>query len=187
MRRPISRLIAAAVASLAISMFFSAAPPTQAAEGPVNCVSQTHQGACYEFVWVDGVEVRMTFAQAGHPLSQIPNAKVQNFYVIAPQTGTPQGDIPPIHDHTMQAAPGDPEWTPFMHGYFVLCSELGLASGACVATFTDFPGLGTLPLAKSVNGQPLTSAKAIEEGIDVGLLVAVDTGAVFIGTVSPTR
>ena len=187
MRRPISRLIAAAVASLAISMFFSAAPPTQAAEGPVNCVSQTHQGACYEFVWVDGVEVRMTFAQAGHPLSHIPNAKVQNFYVIAPQTGTPQGDIPPIHDHTMQAAPGDPEWTPFMHGYFVLCSELGLASGSCVATFTDFPGLGTLPLAKSVNGQPLTSAKAIEEGIDVGLLVAVDTGAVFIGTVSPTR
>jgi hypothetical protein len=76
--------------------------------GPVNCVSQTHQGACYEFVWVNGVEVRMTFPQAGTPLSTIPNAKVQNFYVIAPQTDTPQGDIPPIHDHTIQAAPGDP-------------------------------------------------------------------------------
>jgi hypothetical protein len=187
MRRSISRSIAVAVVSIAISMFVSAGLPAQAAEGPVNCVSQTHQGACYEFVWVDGVEVRMTFAQAGHPLSHIPNAKVQNFYVVAPQTETPQGDIPPIHDHTIQAAPGDPDWTPFMHGYFVLCSAVGLTSGDCVATFTEFPGVGTLPLAKSVDGEPLTSAKTIEGGIDAGLLVAVDTGAVLIGTVSPAR
>jgi len=163
-----------------------AAPGAQAA-GLVNCVEQTHRGACYEFVWVNGVEVRMTFAQAGHPLSTIPNAKVQNFYVIAPQTDTPQGDIPPIHDHTIQAAPGDPGFTPFMHGYFVICSAEGLTSGDCVATFTQFPGAGTLPLAKSVNGQPLTSAETIEAGIDAGLLVAVDTGAVFIGTVSHAK
>jgi|SRR5215216_7658478 len=177
--------IAVAVVSIAISMFVSAVPAAQAA--PVNCVHQTHQGACYEFVWVNGVEVRMTFPQAGNPLPTIPNAKVQNFYVIAPQTATPQGDIPPIHDHTIQAAPGDPGWTPFMHGYFVLCSTEGLTSGDCVATFTQFPGDGTLPLAKSVNGEPLTSAETIEAGIDAGLLVAVDTGAVFIGTVSSAR
>ena len=187
MRRLIRRSIAIAVAvvSIAISMFVSAVPAAQAA--PVNCVNQTHKGACYEFVWVHGVEVRMTFPQAGNPLPHIPNAKVQNFYVIAPQTATPQGDIPPIHDHTIQAAPGDPGWTPFMHGYFVICSAEGLTSGDCVPTFTDFPGFGTLPLAKSVNGEPLTSAETIEAGIDAGLLVAVDTGAVFVGTVSPAR
>ena len=185
MCRLIRRSIAVAVVSIAISMFVSAVPAALAA--PVNCVNQTHKGACYELVWVHGVEVRMTFPQAGTPISHIPNAKVQNFYVIAPQTATPQGDIPPIHDHTIQAAPGDRGWTPFMHGYFVTCSAEGLTSGDCVATFTQIPGDGTLPLAKSVTGQQLTSAETIEAGLDAGLLVAVDTGAVFIGTVSPAR
>ena len=185
MPRLIRRAIAVAVVSIAISMFVSAVPAAQAA--PVNCLNQTHQGACYELVWVNGVEVRMTFPQAGNPLPTIPNAKVQNFYTIAAQTDTPQGFVPPIHDHTIQAAPGDPGWTPFMHGYFVICSAEGLTSGDCVATFTQFPGDGTLPLAQSVNGEPLTSAATIEAGIDAGLLVAVDTGAVLIGTVSPAR
>jgi hypothetical protein len=186
MARLIRRSIAAAVVSIAISMFVSAVPAAQAA--PVNCVHQTHQGACYEFVWVNGVEVRMTFPQAGHPLSHIPNAKVQNFYVIAPQTATPQGDVPaPIHDHTIQAAPGDPGWTPFMHGYFVVCSAEGPTNDDCVAVPSDFPGFGPLPLAQSVNGEPLTSAETIEAGIEAGLLDVVDTTAVFIGTVSPAR
>jgi hypothetical protein len=56
-----------------------------------------------------------------------------------------------------------------------------------VAILTQFPGVGPLPLAQSVNGEPLTSAETIEAAIDAGLLVAVDTGAVFIGTVSPAR
>jgi hypothetical protein len=51
---------------------------------------------------------------------------------------------------------------------------------------TDF-GAGPLPLALSVNGEPLTSAETIEAGIAAGLLDLVDTGAVFIGTVSPAR
>ena len=185
MPRLIRRSIAVAVVSIALSMFVSAVPAAQAA--PVNCLNQTHQGACWENVWVHGVEVRMTFPQMGNPLPHVPNAKVQNFYVIAAQTDTPQGDVPaPIHDHTIQAAPGDPGWTPFMHGYFVVCSAEGLTSGGCVAVATDF-GFGPLPLAQSVNGEPLTSAETIEAGIDAGLLVAFDTGAVFLGTVSPAR
>jgi hypothetical protein len=185
MPRLIRRCIAVAVVSIAISMFVSAVPAAQAA--PVNCVHQTHKGACWENVWVNGVEVRMTFPQAGNPLPTIPNAKVQNFYVIAAQTATPQGDVPsPLHDHTIQAAPGDPGWTPFMHGYFVVCSAEGLTSDDCVAVPTDF-GFGPLPLAQSVNGEPLTSAETIEAGIEVGLLDVVDTGAVFLGTVSPAR
>ena len=185
MPRLIRRSIAVAVASIAISLFVSAVPAAQAA--PVNCVRQTHKGACYEFVWVNGVEVRMTFPQAGNPLPTIPNAKTQNFYVIAQQTDTPQGDLPANHDHTIQAAPGDPGWTPFMHGYFMVCSDAGLASGGCVAVVSDFPGFGTLQLAQSVNGEPLTSAETIEAGIAAGLLVALDTTAVFVGTVSPAR
>jgi hypothetical protein len=184
MPRLIRRCIAVAVVSIAISMFVSAVPAAQAA--PVNCLDRTHQGACYELVWVNGVEVRMTFPQAGDPLPTIPNAKVQNFYVMAAQTDTPQGFVPPIHDHTIQAAPGDPGWTPFMHGYFVVCSAEGLRSGDCVAVDTDF-GFGPLPLAKSMNGEPLTSAETIEAGIRAGLLVLFDTGAVFLGTVSPAR
>jgi hypothetical protein len=74
-----------------------------------------------------------------------------------------------------------------MHGYFVICSPEGLTNGDCVAVFTDFPGFGTMPLAKSVNGELLTSAETIEAGIDAGLLDVVDTTAVFIGTVSPAR
>ena len=184
MRRSIRRSIAVAVMSIAISLFVSAVPAAQAA--PVICTRQTHKGACYEFVWVNGIQVRMTFPQAGNPLPTIPNAKVQNFYVIAQQTDTPQGDLPANHDHTIQAAPGDPGWTPFMHGYFVICSAEGLTSDACVAVPTDF-GAGPLPLAESVNGEPLTSAETIEAGIDAGLLDVVDTGAVFLGTVSPAR
>jgi hypothetical protein len=184
MPRLIRRSIAVAVVSIAISMFVWAVPAAQAA--PVNCLQRTHQGACWELVWVNGVEVRMTFSQEGDPLPTIPNAKVQNFYVIAAQTDTPQGFVPPIHDHTIQAAPGDPGWTPFMHGYFVVCSTEGLTSGDCVAVSTDF-GFGPLPLAQSVNGEPLTSAETIEAGIDAGLLALVDTGAVFVGTVSPAR
>ena len=184
MPRLIRRCLAVAVVSIAISMFVSAVPAAQAA--PVNCLHRTHQGACWELVWVNGVEVRMTFSQAGDPLPTIPNAKVQNFYVIAAQTDTPQGYVPPIHDHTIQAAPGDPGWTPFMHGYFVVCSAEGLTSGACVAVSTDF-GFGPLPLAQSVNGEPLTSAETIEADIDAGLLDLVDTTAVFVGTVSPAR
>jgi hypothetical protein len=185
MPRLIRRCIAVAVVSLAISLFVSAVPAAQAA--PVNCVHQTHKGACWEFVWVHGVEVRMTFPQMGNPLPHVPNAKVQNFYVIAPQTDTPQGDVPsPLHDHTIQAAPGDPGWTPFMHGYFVVCSAAALASGACVAVSTDF-GTGPLQLAQSANREPLTSAETIEAGIAAGLLELVDTGAVFLGTVSPAR
>ena len=185
MRRLIRRCIAVAVVSIAISMFVSAVPAAQAA--PVNCLHRTHQGACWELVWVNGVEVRMTFPQFGQPLPHVPNAKVQNFYTIAAQTDTPQGFVPPIHDHTIQAAPGDPGWTPFMHGYFVVCSAEGLTSGDCVAVVTDFPGFGTMPLAQSVNGEPLSSAETIEAGIDAGLLVALDTTAVFLGTVSPAR
>ena len=141
--------------------------------GAVNCVNQTHIGAACQGVRVgQRRRVRLKrFPQTGTPVSPIPAAKEQNF-VIAPQTGTPQGFIPPIHDHTIQAAPGDPGWTPFMHVYFVICSPEGLTSGDCVAILPQaLPGGGTLSLAKSVNGEPLTSAATIGVQALAGLLM----------------
>ncbi len=74
-----------------------------------------------------------------------------------------------------------------MHVYFQICSPEGLTSGDCGHTPPGVPGGGTLSSAKSVNGEPLTSAATIESGIGAGLLIAVDTGAVIMGTVSPAR
>ena len=182
------RLMAAAVgiAALASSMLTAAGSAAEAA-GLTNCVTAIRHVACWENVWVDGREVRMTFAQAGDPMPAIPNAKTQPFYVVAPQTDTPQGDVPAfVHDHTIAAAPGSAGWTPFMHGYYVICSAESISTGACEYSLRTIPG-GEIPLALSVNGEPLTSAARIEAGIDAGLLVAIDTGAVFVGTVSPAR
>jgi hypothetical protein len=179
-------MTAAVGIALATSLMPTAGSVAQAA-GLTNCVKAIHHVACWENVWVDGHEVRMTFPQAGDPMPNIPKAKTQPFYVIAPQSDTPQGDVPAfVHDHTIAAAPGSPGWTPFMHGYYVICSQEGISTGACQYSFRMIPG-GSIPLAVSVNGQPLTSAATIEAGIDAGLLVAVDTGAVLIGTVSPAR
>jgi hypothetical protein len=43
------------------------------------------------------------------------------------------------------------------------------------------------PVAVSVNDEPLTSAPTIEAGIDAGLLIAINNGAVFVGAVTATR
>jgi hypothetical protein len=45
-------------------------------------------------------------------------------------------------------------------------------------------GLGTLPLARTVNGQPLTVIDRIESAADAGLVVLFDTGAVIIGAIT---
>jgi hypothetical protein len=183
------RLMAAAVgiAALATSMMTATGSVAQAA-GLTNCVTAIRHVACWENVWADGHEVRMTFPQAGDPMPAIPNAKTQPFYVVAPQTDTPQGDVPAfVHDHTIAAAPGSAGWTPFMHGYYVVCSAEGISTSACEYSLRTIPGGGEIPLAVSVNGEPLTSAATMQAGIDAGLMVAIDTGAVFVGTVSPAR
>ena len=185
--RSIRRMATAvAIAAGATSMMSATGSLAQAA-GLSNCVTAIRHVACWENVWVDGREVRMTFPQAGDPMPATPHAKTQPFYVVAPQTDTPQGDVQAfVHNHTIAAAPGSRGWTPFMHGYYVICSAEGISTGACQYSLRTIPG-GEIPLALRVNGEPLTSAATIEAGIDAGLLVAIDTGAVFVGTVSPAR
>jgi hypothetical protein len=62
----------------------------------------------------------------------------------------------------------------------------GLTSGACEAAIIQDGG-ATLPLARTVNGQPLTSAEPITSAADTGLAVLVNAGQPFLGTIGRGR
>ena len=175
----------AAVVLAASSLLLLGAPIAQGK--PVNCVGAPRLVACHELVWVDGVQLTMMFPQAGVPLEKVPSANVQNFYVTAPQTSEPQGALPFPHDHTIARLPREGRHTVFLHGYFVFCSAEGISTGGCMPVMTTIPGIGTVPLAKSVDGQMLTSVDVIESAVNSGLLTLIDTGAEFIGTINPGR
>jgi hypothetical protein len=115
-----------------------------------------------------------------------PSDKLDNFYVVAPQTDTAQGTLPFPHDHVVRDVPRQNHGTYSVHlrGIFVLCSAEGIATGGCVPTMTSIEGLGTVPLATTVNGQMLTSVEAIESAANAGLITLLDTGAVLVGTIS---
>ena len=130
----------------------------------------------------------MTFPQSANPRPGSPSAEVNNFYVIAPQTDEVQGMAPFLHDHVVGVSPGQNRGpSVFWHGYFVVCSATGISSGRCMPAYSSIPGLGTVPLAKSVDRQMLTSVQVIESYVDSGLLTLIDTGAVFIGAISPAH
>jgi hypothetical protein len=180
--------VSIATIALALAVVLPAAPSVAAA-GLRNCVDLTGRAidrvGCYELVWVNGVELRMTFANVQFR-GAVPSDKVDSFYVVAPQTDTAQGTLPFPHDHTVRDVPRQNHGTYSVHlrGFFVLCSAEGIASGACVATMTSFPGLGTVPLARTVDGQMLTSVEPIEAAATAGLVTLLDTGAVLVGTIS---
>jgi hypothetical protein len=170
-----------------------AAQPVDAAQR--NCTEITDsrfaRSGCWEDVWASGEEYRMTFAtgccsqfKGGAP------ADLDKFYVIAPQDDTPQSlDAGFRHDHVVRDIPrqNHGDYSVRLRGVFVVCSEAGIASGACSFEMNSpAPGL-TLPFATSVNGQPLTSVEPLEAAVDAGLLTLVDTGAVIVGTVNQTR
>ena len=188
--RTIPRILIAALAVAALALVARAAPPVAAA-GLTNCVELSGRaGACYETVWADGVQLRMTFPKEAQPFTgATPGDKLGTFSVLAPQTDTPQGALPFPHDHVVGNAPARNAGSYVVHlrGFFVLCSAEGIASGGCVPTMTAIPGLGTIPLARTVNGQPLTSVDAIESAADAGLLTLVDTGAVFVAVINPGK
>lgn len=73
---------------------------------------------CYEMVWADGVQYRMTFSNQQFA-GATPSDKIAPFYVLTPQTDTPQDTLP------------------FLHGYFLLCSAEGVTSGGCASTMTS--------------------------------------------------
>ena len=175
-----ARIAAVTIAALAL---VSAAVPAMTAAGLTNCIEITGPAAglrgCWENVWVDGVEYRMTFFGGAKPFNgSVPTENLGKFYVVGPQDDTPQSlDHPFMHDHVVAAVPrqNGGEYTPIYQGILVLCSEQGIVSGACVPTNTG--------LATTVNGQPLTSVEAIEAAAAAGLVTLVPAGPI-VGAIS---
>jgi hypothetical protein len=184
-----------AVAAIAIGAI--AIGTAQAADngGIRNCVditgNQANRVGCYEKVWADGVEYRMTFSNV--KFSGNTPQGLDGFYVLAPQTDTPQGAPPNTfpHDHVVRDLPAHNggSYTTKLQGYFVLCSGQGLVSGACVADWTAPGGPAVLPFAKTVDGRPLTSTEAIESAATAGDLVLVNLGptAVIVGSINANQ
>jgi hypothetical protein len=186
-----TRVRLATITIAALTLVLAGAPSIQAAPSPAqaaslpNCNDNGAIAPCFEIVWADGVQVKMKFVNFSPKPSNVPAV---NFYVLAPQTDTPQGRVPFLHDHVIGDVQnygddrGDNNRVRY-HAFFVLCSAQGIASGACVPTMTSIPGLGTLPFAKTVNGHKLTSDDSIESAANAGLLTLFDTGGVFIAKV----
>lgn len=182
---------AVAVAAIVV-ITISGAVQAAEAGGIRNCVDltgkQINRVGCYEKVWADGVEYRMTFSNVS--FSGASPRELDPFYVLAPQTDTPQGPPPApfAHDHVVRDLPAgnDGTYSTKLQGFFVLCSGQGIANGACVPTWMSPGGPDVVPFATTVNGQPLTSTDAIESAAADGDLVLVNLGptAVIVGSIS---
>ena len=179
------RVLISTTTVAALTLVLGVASPVQAA-GLSNCADNGIVAPCFEKVWSEGVQVKMTFLDFNPTPS---NAPTRNFYVIAPQVRVPQGTVPFLHDHVIgDASPRSHGDDPVRyHAFFVLCSAQGIASGGCVPSMTSIPGLGTVPFAKTVNGHKLTSADPIESSENSGLLTIMDTGGMIIATIKPRQ
>jgi hypothetical protein len=169
----------------ALTIVLGAASPVQAA-GLKNCADNGITAPCFEKVWSDGKQVKMTFLDFNPAPSNDPT---RNFYVIAPQVRVPQGTVPFLHDHVIGDA-SDKDHGDIRvryHAFFVLCSAQGISSGGCVPAMTSIPGLGMVPFAKTVNGHKLTSADPIESPENSGLLTIMDTGGFIVATIKPRQ
>jgi hypothetical protein len=171
----------------AATLVLAPAVPVQAA-GLSNCADNGITAPCFEKIWSDGAQVKMTFVDLNPVRSNGPTHK---FYVTAPQTRVPQGRVPFLHDHVIgdlspQSRSDDRGGNPIRyHAYFVLCSAQGMSTGGCVPTMTTIPGLGTLPFAKTVDGHKLTSVDRIESRATSGLITVLDTGGEILATFKP--
>ena len=190
----VRRILLATIAVAGLALVAVAATRGADAAGLRNCTEISGgfaQSGCWEDVWAGGAEYRMTFATGccSQFKGGVPD-DLDNFYVMAPQDATPQSlNAPFRHDHVVRDIPaqGHGDYSVRLRGYFVICSASGIASGACVFEMNSpAPGL-TLPFAKTVNGQSLTSVEPLEAAADAGLITLVDTGAVVVGTINQTR
>ncbi len=188
------QLLITAMAVAAMALVVRAAPPVEAA-GLSNCIEidgpAAGRAGCWEDVWAGGDQVRMTFATGrdGQHKGGTPS-DVDGFYLIAPQTNAPQSlDAGFRHDHVVRDVPArnGGGYSVLLRGYFVVCSAEGIGSGDCAFEMSaPFPGFD-LPLAKSVNGQPLTSIATVESAADAGLVTLLDTTAVIVGTINTNK
>jgi hypothetical protein len=196
MTTQLSAPIRLSIAALGVAAAaLGASGPTLAGDGgPTNCVDVTGKNTgrvgCYEDVWVDGTQIRMTFSNQG--FDGATPKDLDPFYVIAPQTDRPQGPMASFpHDHVVGAAPAQNRgaYSTKLQGFFVLCSGQGIASGACESAWLTPPGGSPLPFAHTVDGQQLTSSEAIEAAAAHGDLALIDLGpsAVIVGSLTGRR
>ena len=186
-----TRLFVATISLAAMALAVVAAPAVGAA-GLRNCVDvagpQSGRVGCYEVVWADGTQYRMTFSNTR--FTGATPKDLDPFYVLAPQTDKPQGAPPNTfpHDHVVRSVPhqNHGEYSTKLQGFFVLCSGQGIVSGACVPVWTSLGGPDPLPFAKTVDGHALTSTAAIESAASAGDLALIDLGpgAVIVGAVT---
>jgi hypothetical protein len=190
----ITRILLATMAVAGLAVMAGGAAGSAQAAGLRNCTEISGgflRSGCWEGVWAGGAEYRMTFATGccSQFKGKVPD-DLDNFYVIAPQEDPPQSlNAFFRHDHVVRDIPAQNHGTysTRLHGYFVLCSASGIASGACVYELNSLaPGV-TLPFAKTVNGQALTSVEPIEAAVDAGLITLSDTGAVIVGTMNQNK
>ena len=99
------RVLIAAIAVAALALVVRAAPPVEAA-GLTNCVDLIGRaGACYETVWANGVQLRMTFPKEAQQFTGATSSdRLGNFYVLAPQTDTPGRAALPARPRRRQRA-----------------------------------------------------------------------------------
>ena len=187
--RRATRILLATVTIGGLALVGIAAAPVGAA-GLRNCVDVTGPQAgrvgCYEDVWADGAQVRMTLSNQSFKGST--PKELAPFYVVAPQADIPQGDVPAFrHDHVVRTVPSQNHgsYSVQLQGFFVICTGEGIVSGACVPLWTS-PGGPALPFAGHVNGQALTSTEAIESAAAAGhvALINLGPGAVIVGAVT---
>lgn len=182
-----ARFLLAAGALAAAAYVLPATQPAQAG-GLRNCVdvtgTQINRVGCWEDVWADGQQVRMTFSDTqftGSTPGDLPP-----FYVLAPQGDAIQGTAPFDHDHVIDSVPArnGGAYGVRMATYFVMCSLDAMVSGACVPTLSHVEGIGDLPLARTVDGHALTSTERIEAAASAGSVQLFDIGAVIVGSVT---
>jgi hypothetical protein len=187
------RLVLTAAAAVGLTVMGVPVTRPVDADGLRNCTTMdpalggAARAGCWEDVWSDGAEYRMTFATGCcSSFKGKDPGDLDRFYIIAPQAEPPQSlNASFRHDHVTRDIPArnGGAYNVRLHGYFVTCSASGMASGACLFEMSS-PGPGfTLPLAKTVNGGSLTSAAAVEAGVGTGLITLVDAGAVIVGTI----
>jgi hypothetical protein len=178
--RRATSVLSLAVAVAGMALILPAAAPTVSAGGLTNCVTDLMEATnpsagnrgCWEDVWVDGAEYRMTFFGGSKPFNgSVPPENMNPFYVIGPQNDTPQSlDSPFAHDHVVASIPrqNGGAYMPVYAGMLVIC-----INPACVPN--------AVGLATTVNGHGLTSVEAIEAAASAGLVLPVFAG-VILGT-----
>ena len=177
------------VAALALGGLGIAAPAPQPADAAGIRSCPTVIGSpvgCYETVWANGAEYRMTFSNQS--FAGATPTTLAPFYVLAPQGDVAQGFVSVFpHDHVVGYVPtaNGGHYSTRLQGFFVLCTGQGLVSGACVPLWMS-PGGPALPFADVVAGGALTSTDAIEAAAAAGNVALVDLGpgAVIVGTIS---